>query len=248
MGVDLYCGSLERYFSGKWETPAARFAREQNIGFQTVYSGAGPRWLNASDVAHECASFRHRVEANAGALKEWLTGIDAPYEVWQITAHGISSLVLCAACAHRPEFERPKKLVRNIETHPAVSEADAQNYYLGPMAIFESHMIVPGLEARICADRDPIDRDLIITTTAALTFALDAMRDYLEVGAEDLETLIKNGPPSWDTQEITINGDALPEVPPPDDEVRDYAIWAMACLEIAAKTSALNGSVLVRDE
>ena len=42
MGLDIYVGSLTRYYRGDWETVVARTAREQGIGFKVIRTNPEP--------------------------------------------------------------------------------------------------------------------------------------------------------------------------------------------------------------
>jgi len=43
MGLDLYSGSLSKFYAREYETPQARFAKENNLPHQTLYAeGGGP--------------------------------------------------------------------------------------------------------------------------------------------------------------------------------------------------------------
>lgn len=75
MGVDLYAGSLTRYFSGQWATTVTR------------------PWLAAEDAKPAVFSFVRRL-CEYNGLPGWNERIDAPYETWNLDPRGVNSLAL----------------------------------------------------------------------------------------------------------------------------------------------------------
>jgi hypothetical protein len=151
---------------------------------------------------------------------------------------------------HRPELTMPIQLPPDVQAHPAVSESTARNYYLGPMVVFESHMIVPGIEPRICSDTNHRQKPIIIATSAALANSVDAVLEFLGISTNDLPRIIAEGPPPvGPTAVMGDNGEWIETEPDlPANPVLAHASWGLACFYAALQFSQSTGALIIRDE
>jgi hypothetical protein len=180
----------------------------------------------------------------------WQLDPTAPYEAYQLTRQGLDALVLAAAHRHRPEMTLPLELPDDVQTHPAVAEANEQNYYIGPMAVFEAQLIVPGADGRICSDKDCRGQPAIVVTTEALAGAIEDMLDFLGSTRAALSAILSEGPPPVNAEVITMQSGEWVSSPfaLPDDQVRTHALWGLACFDACLAFAEKTGSAIVRDE
>jgi hypothetical protein len=257
MGVDLYAGPLQRYYTRRWETPAQVHARAAGLAHEIHHaSGVDPLSLSDDDAAKLVQAFQLDLAPKLELdLAQWREAFDVPYRSVQLTQEGLAALVLWAAHQHRPDLERPLELPDDVWETEAVQEASQRGYYVGPIATVEAHMIVPGAAPRITALRDPIGRDLVIVTTAALDDAIDALAPTLDIESGEVEKVIKEMP--------SLTGKALVRrkwwerhksewyevsVQKPDDQVAAFARYGLACLMALHDFSQRHGVPILRDE
>lgn len=179
MSLDLYAGSLGKYYQRDFETPQQRLGREQGWDTSVIYAGDEPEWLTAENVKQVIEAFKGQIFDSMGevspTIHQWNEQSDK-YLTEQIFHECHAAILLLTAYTYRTELERPKKLPVNIDEDIAISQASDKDYYIGPLAILECHLFLPDASERIFASDDPMGWQVVITTTSALRYALD----YLE--------------------------------------------------------------------
>lgn len=180
MSLDLYSGALGKYYQRAFETPQQRLAREQGWNHSVVYSGEEPDWLNAENVNQVIGDFKTRVFEKIGEASSSITNWDESeedYHAEQLFHECHAALLILTAYTYRPELVRPKDLPENHESDIAIAEASDKDYYLGPLAILECHLFLPDNSDQIFAINDPMGWGVIVTTTSALRYALNYLKE-----------------------------------------------------------------------
>ncbi|MFM9864158.1 MAG: hypothetical protein ACKVRO_11175 [Micropepsaceae bacterium] len=258
MGVDLYAGPLQRYFTRRWETPTQAFARRNGMDYTMTHTSGADRLSLSDQVAIErVQKFRAELTPKLNLNPAlWRESFDAPYEALQITREGMGALLLWAAYRHNPDLVRPRRLPPDPWEDAVIAEAYARGYYMSEMVSIEAHIIVPGAEPRVATEVNPIDQDNIIATTAALDGAIEALAPGLDLDAAAAAALAAKGPPpvhdyvmverarddpgdgKWKEERTAV----------PLDEVRVFARWGLACFMQLSAFARENGVPIVRDE
>jgi hypothetical protein len=133
MALDVYVGSLTRYYAGDWESVGDRTSRER--GRQTGSSQPRPAGAPKKD--------RERLQASVLAWRRALDGALAPHLAeplaWNETSEspwftdrpdwdGFGSLVLWAAYAEQPTLRRPAALPREWDDDAALVRSNAEGF------------------------------------------------------------------------------------------------------------------------
>ena len=133
MALDVYVGSLTRYYAGDWESVADRTARQS--GRRT--EPGQPRAAGAPKKDRE------RLQASVLAWRRTLDGALAPHLAeplaWNETSeapwftdrpdwHGFGSLVLWAAYAEQPTLRRPAALPKEWDDDAALVRSNAEGF------------------------------------------------------------------------------------------------------------------------
>jgi len=185
MSLDLYAGPLGKYYQRDFETPQQRLGREQGWETSIVYAGEEPEWLTPDNVRQVIEAFKSQIFEAMGEvapeISNWNENTDQ-YITEQIFHECHAALQLITAYTYRSELSRPKRLPENLDADPAFSEASDKDYYIGPLAILESHLFLPDTSKRIFASEDPMGWQVVITTTSALRHALEYLADKIWQG------------------------------------------------------------------
>lgn len=141
MGLDVYAGTLTRYYSGNWKTMSRRYAEENMIQFHTVHPG-GTRTDTRSPKEVEEAIIRWRDavaaglgEASSGSFLLWEENNEKPYRTGKPDWDAYGALVLHAACLQLGE-PLPETVDQgwNWQEHPVLRRAWTDNCCGGSLA------------------------------------------------------------------------------------------------------------------
>lgn len=131
MALDVYVGSLTRYYAGDWENIAERSARERGAGQAPGRARRAPRGAAEDDRIHAAVlQWRSKLGAslgdNVGAPLDWDESRDSPYFTARPGWDGFGSLVLWAAYAEHPGLRRPASLPEEWDDDPALMRCNAE--------------------------------------------------------------------------------------------------------------------------
>jgi hypothetical protein len=133
MALDVYVGSLTRYYTGDWENVVERAARERGVQYRAERQG------HAADAESDPRQARALVSAwqrnLSTALGEkiaiplaWSEAEDAPYFTERPGWDAFGSLVLWAAYAEQPGLRRPPELAEEWDDDPALVRSNAEGF------------------------------------------------------------------------------------------------------------------------
>jgi hypothetical protein len=134
MALDIYVGSLTRYYVGKWETAGARYAREQGIPYQTVRPHPESHDAVTDPVVVKEAVQGWRSSLEAGLRQHLSTGLsweeeaDSPYFTDRPAWDGYAGLVLLAAHTECPEFPLPECATAEWDKDDAYQAAASRDF------------------------------------------------------------------------------------------------------------------------
>jgi len=132
MALDVYVGSLTRYYAGGWENLGEKAARERG-------APTSARWAKRSQDAKSQDLIRARVIGWRGALAkalgdriagplEWDEREDAPWYTHRPGWDGFGSLVLWAAYAEHPVLRLPETLPEDWDHDVALMRSTAEGF------------------------------------------------------------------------------------------------------------------------
>jgi len=124
MALDVYVGSLTRYYTGDWENVAERAGRTRGAGTPVG------RQRDAASVRPAVLAWREALAASLGdhvvLLPDWNESADAPLFTGRPGWDGFGSLVLWAAYAEHPALRRPNSLPEGWDDDPALVRSNTQ--------------------------------------------------------------------------------------------------------------------------
>lgn len=197
MGLDVYAGTLVRFYSRDWERAVQRFAREQGLNYSEVYTdGIVPDWPDKKQAVEMVSGFRDRLQDQFGGeisdVASW-SEEECSYDTDKIDYNGRNSLVFLAAYLNRPELTLPDMLPADLDADQAYSEAVNQKYYTGAMSILECGVFLPSQRTGLFITENPMGVEQVVTTTQSLRWALDWLSDKVWSGDTKPEEWRKRG-------------------------------------------------------
>jgi hypothetical protein len=125
MALDVYVGSLSRYYAGEWENVSERTARERGTPFRIGRRvGSGDPEPDIQDILQEILTWRVELNQSLGDRiahpLDWSEDLDAPYYTGRPGWDGFGSLVLWAAYAEHPAMRRPASLPEEWDNDPVL--------------------------------------------------------------------------------------------------------------------------------
>jgi len=131
MALDVYVGSLTRYYSGDWENVAEKVARERGVQYR-VPKAPRDRLTDAERIRPVVLAWRRKLgEALAGrvdAALDWDESAQAPYFTDRPGWDGFGSLVLWAAYSEHPALRRPLQLPEEWDDDAALVRSNADSF------------------------------------------------------------------------------------------------------------------------
>jgi hypothetical protein len=133
MALDVYVGSLTRYYAGEWENVAERTARERGLQFHIGHAGgSGDRLKDPLRIQPAIETWRATLSASLGhniaAPLDWDEGLDAAYFTGRPGWDGFGSLVLWAAYAEHPALRQPAILPEEWDDDPALMRSNVAGF------------------------------------------------------------------------------------------------------------------------
>lgn len=133
MALDVYVGSLTRYYTGDWESVADRTVRERGRRPKTGPSrAAGDPRKDRERINASVLAWRQALSAALGPhLAEPLAWNESPEAPWFTDRpgwDGFGSLVLWAAYADHPALRRPGALPEEWDDDPALVRSNADGF------------------------------------------------------------------------------------------------------------------------
>ena len=133
MALDVYVGSLARYYAGEWENVAEKAARERGVQYQIGRPGGSTdRLKDPQGIPPAVLAWRSALSDSLGgklALPlDWDEALEVPYFTGRPGWHGFGSLVLWAAYAEHPALRRPATLAEEWDNDPALMRSNVAGF------------------------------------------------------------------------------------------------------------------------
>jgi hypothetical protein len=127
MALDVYVGSLSRYYAGDWEGTAERVTGER-----TSRSATQDRLSEAERLRPRVLAWRTALSQslgdNAPAAFDWHESLDTPHFAGRPGWDGFGSLVLWAAYTEHPALRRPPTLPELWDDDAALIRSNAEGF------------------------------------------------------------------------------------------------------------------------
>ncbi|WP_066454704.1 hypothetical protein [Anaerotruncus rubiinfantis] len=201
MGLDIYAGTLTRYYNHNWKTQAQQFAEENGWGFQTIRPDEqdGGDAATPEEVLEGMCGWRDGVVAGLSqALGEpvvsWTEDNEKAYRTNKPDWEAYGCLVLCSACYQLGE-RMPQTVVKGWKWYedPVIQKAHASKECGGSL-LSGVELWIP-LDQAITFDySDPCGDSARIGTIGGLLGELDAINAGM--WQADRETIV-----SWQKSE-----------------------------------------------
>ena len=132
MGLDVYVGSLARYYSGEWKTIIQQAAEQKGEQVEVVYHGrpadappgsapVRPSRQEATEAVEAWRQFlNEHLEAQLGTTLTWDESETAPYFTDKPAWDSYFALLLWAAYNDNPRLSRPTELPDEPADDPAL--------------------------------------------------------------------------------------------------------------------------------
>jgi hypothetical protein len=201
MALDVYVGTLTRYYAGQWETILARMAREQGRILQVVRPDTPSDVVtDPSQIAPAIVGWRAMLsDALGDHLAEpldWTEGMEPPYFTDRPDRDGLGGLLLWAAYLEQAGLRRPSAYPEDWENDPAYRASTAADFRSTYMPTLTSELWLPGDPAIAFRAEGVAGKDLWISFTAQLLNTLGDLNDRTWRAARaDIAAWRDEGPP-----------------------------------------------------
>jgi hypothetical protein len=133
MALDVYVGSLARYYAGEWESIAEKTARERGAQYQIGRpGGSADRLKDPQRIPSAVLAWRAALSESLGSKiarpLDWDENLEAPYFTGRPGWDGFGSLVLWAAYAEHPALRQPATLPEEWDNDPALMRSNVAGF------------------------------------------------------------------------------------------------------------------------
>jgi hypothetical protein len=133
MALDVYVGSLARYYAGEWENVAEKAARERGVQYQIGRPGGSTdRLKDPQGIPPAVLAWRSALSDSLGSKLalplDWDEALEVPYFTGRPGWDGFGSLVLWAAYAEHPALRRPATLAEEWDNDPALMRSNVAGF------------------------------------------------------------------------------------------------------------------------
>ena len=133
MGLDVYVGSLTRYYARDWETVVQKHARETGVPLNVVRANEPEDIVtDQNTIRAAVATWRDNLSTGLGDnIKEslnWNESADSPYFTDKPAWDCYSSLLLWSAYLEHPDLIRPTACVEDWTTDEAYRRSSSEDF------------------------------------------------------------------------------------------------------------------------
>jgi hypothetical protein len=133
MALDVYVGSLTRYYAGEWESVADKTARERGAASEMApLAGAAGHVRDLRTLEPAIQAWRLLLSESLGSNitwpLDWNESLDGPYFTGRPGWDGFGSLVLWAAYAEHPTLRPPPSLPEEWDNDDALLLSNAAGF------------------------------------------------------------------------------------------------------------------------
>lgn len=235
MGLDLYVGSLTRYFAGDWKTVTAQAAEADGIEFITHRPNEPEHRADPGEIQAEVARWQAAVAEALGLSSVWVDRPDAPYATDQPGWPGYGAVVLLACRLERPDLASDADSPESF-TESRAFEAVRASESRFPSLIGGAEWWLPTAGLKATFTGNGVDGTLLaMATLDQLLDELEALREG--IGAEPAalnQALLTGGP---DRSSATVDRAAY---------LHDWGLFGLAVfLELARQAQHMNLPLLM---
>jgi hypothetical protein len=200
MGLDVYVGSLTRYYAGDWETVIQKYGREQGFEVSMV------RPPNAPDAITDPIDIRAMVVAwremlgdslsdHINSPLDWNESNESPYFTDKPAWDCYTSLILWAAYTEHPDLDRPTNYIDDFATDEAYRRsADADSPSAFSQLLNDVEIWLPNNFDFTFRTTDATGREVGFGSSVALMRQLDELnRHTWDVDADTLASWRRAG-------------------------------------------------------
>jgi hypothetical protein len=133
VGLDVYVGTLTRYYAGEWQTTTQQAARDMGVPVTVVRQNSSPDAVT-DPLVIEHAVNRWREALNAGLQSDlkaplaWNEGVAPPYFTDKPEWDRYSALLVWAAHQEHPDLPLPAVAPEDWRTDAAVQRSQAEGF------------------------------------------------------------------------------------------------------------------------
>lgn len=193
MGLDLYAGTLTRYYAGNWKTAAQQWAEENGFSFRRITpegENLEEKGADPDEVRRAVERWRDQILAAVTApgkelYAPWMEDNEKPYFTDKPDWDAFGAMLLVAACYFYGE-PVPKVVAKgwDFKEHPSIKRLSQEPKKV--WSLFRETVIwLPLQDSFLFQAPRPTGDQVMIATTAALRLELERLNELAWQADED---------------------------------------------------------------
>jgi len=194
MVLDIYAGSMARFFLRSYQTPLQRYA--DKVGAKHSFLTPPPKGLSVDKTKSKLFEFKHNLHRLIGEeypdISQW-NDRATDYHVRQLHYACLDSLYIVSRCAYHLQFVRPNRIDDDQENYPDFPELSEEEENDGAIKALSCHLYLPSKGRLFVETKDILERDIDVTSLTQLKFGLGIIAQKVWGNKIDSEKWVQQG-------------------------------------------------------
>ena len=251
MALDIYAGTLTRYYTKNWKTATQKFAEENGFEYNLVTENEGEFTMQPQEILEGVLNWKNQllsdISGNFNETVFWKEDIEeTPYYTDKIGWTARGALLLYIACKNLNK-EIPLNIDRDfdVSNDPIFQEYVNSTREVNTLVDY-CEWWIPLQEQFIFKYPAPNGNEIVIGTVGMLKSELEKINN-LEWKATNDEIINWSNTEGYSTNKFIQNGKLINVNDNPVDNTISLAKFAFSILWQAVEFSKKNGTVILHD-
>ena len=185
MSLNLYAGSLHRFYSGNFERPLERFARENKISYSKAQPISNSTILSDDEIKNHIVKNKSFLAEEAPFTSDWDDNFQA-YHTEELTYVGHTALYYVSAMAGLNKPLKPSSYSELQDFSLDLLGLSRQQIADNPAVVFEAEIIYPGEDPNMAIFIGESGEQLLVANLNWLYATLLRISDLIWSGVPDV--------------------------------------------------------------
>jgi hypothetical protein len=194
MALDIYTGSMTRYYAHQWKTETAQWAEQNGVPYARIDTSeksdavTDPMKIHEIVVDWMATTSKRPALLEGGVVLSWDESVDSPYATEKIDWQWLNALKLVAAYHEHGDLQRPVLLRDDFASDPALARSMSKGFQTPYGPIYFPELWLPVELGMVLETVTPGESLVDFGSSVDLLTALKILNEELfEASEEEIE-------------------------------------------------------------